>query len=147
MPTKADIRASLVTLFTGKPGLVTVLPFVPVSAPGADLLPLLFLDERAARTTSTSHRRTMHWPFDIYLFAAIKSEDTPADMTAADPWSDIIVGWLDQKVSLGGLLAGSYQWDEPMMEDPGPIRFLNTVYFGCLLHPIFPIKVEKEFVV
>jgi hypothetical protein len=141
----ADVLDALVTLYTGTPGIVTVRKNVPTVAPEDDDLPMLFFDVTAASTEATSHRRTLVWPIDFYLLSKNKGQDLAADLETAYPWPETLIGVLDQKVALGGLLAGSVRWPDPIMEDLAPILLLKRTYFGCILHPRFPVKVEKEF--
>jgi hypothetical protein len=143
--TLPDVVDALVELYDGKSGLVTVRNSVPTVAPENDELPMLFFDVRGASTEKTSHRRTMVWPIDIYLLTTNKTEDLAADLATVYPWPETLVGWLDEHVALGGLLAGSVRYPEPMMEDLAPILLLKRVYFGCILFPQFPVKIERTF--
>lgn len=141
----ADVLDALEALYTGKPGLVTVRRNVPTVAPEADELPMLFFDVLSPSPEATSHRRTLVWSIDFYLLSAVKGEDLAADLETAYPWPETLVGWSDEHVSLNGLLASSVRWPDPIMDDFAPILLLKRTYFGCILHPRFPIKVERAF--
>lgn len=146
MSTLADIIPALVALYTGKPGLTTVQASVPVVAPEAADLPMLFFDVLAAIPEKASnHRRQFVWPIDIYLLVTNRTESASNDLTEVYPWPETLIGWLDEHVTLNGLLAASYRLPDPLMEDLAPIRLLKKTWMGCILHPHFPVKLERTF--
>jgi hypothetical protein len=140
-----DLIPALVDLYTGKAGLTTVRATVPPTDPEQADLPMLFFDVLGASTESTSHRRTMIWPIDIYLLVTVKTQDVATDVPLVYPWPERLIGWLDEHVTLNGLLAASVRWPSPAMDDIAPIRMRTKTYLGCLLHPMFPLKLERTF--
>lgn len=145
MAALADVVAALEALYTGKPGLTTVATTYPTTAPEQAECPYLFFDVGAPASTTNSHRRTLLWPIDLCLLVTRKTSDLAADLALAYPWPETLVGWLDEHVSLGGLLAASVRYQDPIMQEIGPLKLWGQNYIGFILNPIFPIKVERTF--